>query len=212
MIALPLFLIFPHLSTMIKRFFDVLFSCLGLIFLAPIFLIVAIIIKFDSKGPVLFIQPRVGLHNKNFNIYKFRTMYTESDKKGLLTIGNRDSRVTNVGYFLRRYKIDEFPQLVNILLGDMSFVGPRPELRKYVDYYPEEDMVLFSVRPGITGLASIEFRNEVELLKAAKNPEEYFIESIIPEKNRLNKIYIEQYSLWLDLKLIAITIIKVLTK
>lgn len=196
----------------IKRFVDILLSCLGLIVLAPILLVIAIIIKLDSKGPVFFIQPRVGLHNKDFLIFKFRTMHVESDKKGLLTIGNNDSRVTKVGYFLRRYKIDEFPQLINILIGDMSFVGPRPELRKYVNYYPEEDMVLFNVKPGITGLASIEFRNEVELLKSAKNPEEYFIKTIIPEKNKLNKIYIEQYSIWLDIKLIAITIMKVLTK
>ena len=197
---------------MIKRAFDVLFSCIGLILLTPVFIAIIVIIKLDSKGPILFIQQRVGLHNKDFNIFKFRTMYMESDKKGLLTIGNRDSRITKVGYFLRRYKIDEFPQLINILIGDMSFVGPRPELRQYVNYYPDDDMVLFSVRPGITGLASIEFRNEVELLKAAKDPEDYFIQSIIPEKNRLNKIYIEQYSFWLDLKLMAITIIKVLTK
>jgi lipopolysaccharide/colanic/teichoic acid biosynthesis glycosyltransferase len=197
---------------MIKRSFDVIFSSLGFIVLAPILCVIAIIIKFDSKGPVLFIQPRVGLHNKNFNIFKFRTMYMESENKGLLTIGNRDSRITKVGFFLRRYKIDEFPQLINIIKGDMSFVGPRPELRKYVNYYSPEDMIIFSVRPGITGLASIEFRNEVELLKSPKNPETFFIESIIPEKNKLNKIYISNYNFWLDLKLIFITIFKVLTK
>ena len=197
---------------MIKRSFDVFFSGLGLIVLAPFLLIIAIIIKYDSKGPVFFIQPRVGLHNKNFNIFKFRTMFVESENKGLLTIGNRDSRVTRVGYFLRRYKIEEFPQLINIIKGDMSFVGPRPELRKYVNYYSEEDMVVLSVRPGITGLASIEYRNEVELLKTAKDPEAFFINEIIPEKNKLNKIYIEKSNFWLDLKLILLTVLKVLTK
>ncbi|MFH4965353.1 sugar transferase [Gaetbulibacter sp. M235] len=197
---------------MIKRCFDVVFSALGLIVLAPILCIIAIIIKLDSKGPILFIQPRVGLHNKNFNIFKFRTMYIESENKGLLTIGNRDSRITKVGYFLRRYKIDEFPQLINIIKGDMSFVGPRPELRKYVNYYTKEDMIVLSVKPGITGLASIEYRNEVELLKSAKDPEIFFIQSIIPEKNKLNKEYIAKKSFWFDLKLIAITILKVVTK
>lgn len=197
---------------MIKRLFDIVFSCLGLILLAPVLVVLALIIKLDSKGPVLFIQPRVGLNNKDFNIFKFRTMQMESDKKGLLTLGNKDSRITKVGYFLRRYKIDEFPQLLNILLGDMSFVGPRPELRKYVNYYPQEDLSVLSVRPGITGLASIAFRNEVELLKAAKDPEDFFIKSIIPEKLKLNKLYIEKSSLWFDLKLIIITIYRVLTK
>ena len=197
---------------MIKRIFDIVFSCLGLILLAPVLVVLAIIIKLDSKGPILFIQPRVGFNNQDFNIFKFRTMQMESDKKGLLTLGNKDSRITKVGYFLRRYKIDEFPQLLNILLGDMSFVGPRPELRKYVNYYPKEDLIVLSVRPGITGLASIEFRNEVELLKAAKDPETFFIESIIPEKLKLNKLYIEKSSFWFDLKLIVITIFRVLTK
>lgn len=195
-----------------KRVFDVFFSLLGVICLSPFLLLMAIIIKLDSKGPALFIQPRVGLHNNDFNILKFRTMYMESEQKGLLTIGNKDARVTKVGYFLRRYKIDEFPQLINILIGDMSFVGPRPELRKYVNHYPKEDMAVFDVRPGITGLASIAFRNEVELLKKAKNPEAYFIKTIIPEKNRLNKRYIEKIRLWYDLKLIVITVINVLTK
>ncbi len=188
------------------------FSLLSLFILAPVLLIIIIIIKLDSKGPALFIQPRVGMNNKNFNIFKFRTMYVESDKKGLLTLGNHDSRITKVGYFLRRYKIDEFPQLLNILIGDMSFVGPRPELRKYVNYYSKDDDVIFSVRPGITGLASIEYRNEVELLKTAQDPEQYFIYTIIPEKLKLNKRYIKNRNFLLDLKLIGITIIRVLTK
>ncbi len=197
---------------MIKRIFDVFFSFLGLLVLFPVWFVIAILIKIDSKGPVFFIQPRVGQHNLDFNIYKFRTMQMESEKKGLLTLGNKDNRITPVGYFLRRYKIDEFPQLINVLMGDMSFVGPRPELRKYVNHYPQEDLIVLSVKPGITGLASIKFRNEVELLKTAKDPEAYFISSIIPEKLKLNKQYLKNKSFWFDLKLISITIYEVVFK
>lgn len=197
---------------MIKRAFDVCLSLVGLIILAPVILLIAVLIKLDSKGPILFIQSRVGLNNIDFNIFKFRTMFVASDKKGLLTIGNSDARVTRLGYYLRRYKLDEIPQLWNVLKGDMSFVGPRPELRKYVNYYSKNDMVLFTVKPGITGLASIKFRNEVELLKASKDPETYFINDIIPEKNELNKVYISKRNFWFDLKLIIITIYKVLLK
>ena len=197
---------------MIKRAFDVCLSLVGLIILAPVILLIAVLIKLDSKGPVFFIQSRVGLKNIDFNIFKFRTMFVASDKKGLLTIGNSDARVTRLGYYLRRYKLDEIPQLWNVLKGDMSFVGPRPELRKYVNYYSKNDMVLFTVKPGITGLASIKFRNEVELLKASKDPETYFINDIIPEKNELNKVYISKRNFWFDLKLIIITIYKVLLK
>ena len=153
---------------MLKRSFDVVFSILGLITLSPILLVISLLIKLDSKGPVLFMQGRVGKDNVDFDIYKFRTMRVQSDKKGLLTLGNNDARITKIGYFLRRYKIDEFPQLINIIKGDMSFVGPRPELRYYVNFYNENDMSIFKVRPGITGLASLKYRNEVELLKAAK--------------------------------------------
>ena len=197
---------------MTKRLFDVVFSIIGLLVLAPILLVIAILIKIDSKGPVFFIQGRVGKNNIDFNIYKFRTMRMESNKKGLLTLGNNDSRITKIGYFLRRFKIDEFPQLLNIIKGDMSFVGPRPELRYYVNYYNEDDLKIFKVRPGITGLASLKYRNEVELLKAAKDPEEYFIKTIIPDKLRYNKEYIKRKNFIFDLKLIGLTIIKVISK
>ncbi len=197
---------------MIKRSFDFVFAVIGLIILFPLLLIIAICIKIDSKGPILFIQGRVGKNNKDFNIYKFRTMYVASQSKGLLTLGNKDSRVTKVGYFLRRYKIDEFPQLINILLGDMSFVGPRPELRYYVNFYNEDDLKIFTVRPGITGLASLKYRNEVELLKAADNPEEFFIKTIIPDKLKYNKTYIKKRNFFFDLKLICITIFRVILK
>lgn len=197
---------------MIKRGFDFIFALLGLVILFPLLLIIAILIKLDSKGPVLFIQERVGQHNIEFNIYKFRTMYVKSQKKGLLTIGDNDSRVTKIGYFLRKYKIDEFPQLLNIIKGDMSFVGPRPELRYYVDFYKPEDLVIFKIKPGITGLASLTYRNEVELLKKAEDPEKYFIETIIPDKLRYNKMYLKKRSFLFDLKLIFITLFKVIAK
>jgi lipopolysaccharide/colanic/teichoic acid biosynthesis glycosyltransferase len=197
---------------MLKRSFDVVFSFIGLVLLAPFLLLIAIIIKLDSKGPVLFVQNRVGKNNKDFKIFKFRTMHVQSKKKGLLTLGNKDSRITKIGYFLRRYKIDEFPQLLNILIGDMSFVGPRPELRHYVNFYTEDDMKIFEVRPGITGLASLKYRNEVELLKAAEDPETFFINVIIPDKLKFNKEYIKKQSFIFDLKLIFLTIIKVVTK
>ncbi len=197
---------------MIKRLFDVVFSIIGLIVLFPFLLLIALLIKIDSKGPVFFIQGRVGKNNTDFNIYKFRTMRVQSDKKGLLTLGNHDSRITKIGYFLRRYKIDEFPQLLNILKGDMSFVGPRPELRYYVNFYSDDDMKIFKVRPGITGLASLKYRNEVELLKAANDPEEFFIKTIIPDKLKYNKEYIKRQNFFFDLKLIGLTIIQVITK
>ncbi len=195
-----------------KRWFDVIGALIGLLLLAPLLLLIAIIIKIDSKGPVFFIQGRVGRHNKDFQIYKFRTMKLQSESQGLLTLGNHDSRITKVGYFLRRYKIDEFPQLFNILKGDMSFVGPRPELRYYVNFYTEDDLKIFSVRPGITGLASLKYRNEVELLKAAENPEDFFIKTIIPDKLKYNKEYIQNRNFCFDLKLIFRTILLVLTK
>lgn len=197
---------------MIKRTFDILFSLIGIVFLLPFLIILAIIIKIDSRGPVLFVQGRVGKNNCDFNIFKFRTMKTESQTKGLLTLGNHDTRITKVGYFLRRYKIDEFPQLFNILKGDMSFVGPRPELRYYVNFYTEDDMKIFKVRPGITGLASLKYRNEVELLEAAENPEEFFIKTIIPDKLKFNKEYIKKQSLLFDIKLIGLTVIQVIAK
>jgi lipopolysaccharide/colanic/teichoic acid biosynthesis glycosyltransferase len=197
---------------MLKRSFDLIFSIFGLIVLFPVLIFIAILIKIDSKGPVLFIQGRVGKNNIDFNIYKFRTMSVQSEKKGLLTLGNHDSRVTKIGYFLRRYKIDEFPQLINILIGDMSFVGPRPELRYYVNFYNDDDMKIFQVRPGITGLASLKYRNEVELLKAAEHPEAFFIKTIIPDKLKYNKEYIKKRSFFFDIKLIILTIIKVISK
>ncbi len=197
---------------MLKRSFDFSFALILLVGLSPILILIAVLIKLDSKGSVLFIQERVGRYNKNFKIYKYRTMRTASEKKGLLTIGNKDSRITRIGVFLRRYKIDEFPQLLNIIKGDMSFVGPRPELRHYVNFYKKDDLVILNVRPGITGLASLEYRNEVELLKQAKDPEDYFINTIIPDKLHYNKLYIKKRNFLFDLKLIIITVFRVIFK
>ncbi|MCB0427998.1 MAG: sugar transferase [Mangrovimonas sp.] len=193
----------------IKRLMDILFSSIGLIVLFPLLLVISLIIKLESKGPFLFIQERVGKDNKNFNIFKFRTMYVGSERKGLLTIGDHDPRVTRIGYILRKYKLDEFPQLLNVLLGSMSFVGPRPEVRKYVNLYSREDLIILSVRPGITSNASIIYRHEVELLRLADNPEEFYAHTILPEKLKLYHNYIENQDLTLDAQIIFKTILVV---
>ncbi len=196
---------------MIKRIFDIIFSSIGLILLSPIFIVIAISIILDSKGPVFFKQARVGQFNKDFKIFKFRTMYVNSDKLGLLTVGNKDSRVTKMGYVLRKYKIDEFPQLINVLAGSMSFVGPRPKVRKYVNYYSKDDLQILNAKPGITDLASIEYRNESELIKKATNPEKKYIEEIMPAKIKLNKIYLSNYNIFTDIKIIIKTFASIIS-
>ncbi|MGN0186236.1 MAG: sugar transferase [Paludibacteraceae bacterium] len=185
-----------------KRFFDILASGVGLLLLSPLFLLVAIWIRLDSPGPVFYRQVRVGRYNKDFRIFKFRSMRVGSDKGSLVTIGGRDPRVTRSGYFLRKFKIDELPQLINVFIGDMSLVGPRPEVRHYVDYWTEEQLHVLDVRPGITDPASIKFRNENELLEKAEDPEKYYIEVIMQEKLRLYLEYVEKQSFWYDIKLI----------
>ena len=195
-----------------KRLFDIISSSAGLIFLSPVFLFVAIWIKLDSKGPVFYRQVRVGKNGRDFKIYKFRTMYPGADKKGLITIGGRDPRVTRSGYFIRKYKLDEFPQLINVLVGDMSIVGPRPEVRKYVDLYTEEQLKVLSVKPGITDIASIKYRNENELLDKADNPDKMYTEVIMPDKLKYNLEYIEKASFLYDIKLIFRTFKAVFTK
>jgi lipopolysaccharide/colanic/teichoic acid biosynthesis glycosyltransferase len=187
---------------MIKRLFDIILSTFGLIVFSPILIIIAILIKLDSKGPVFYRQTRVGKHSEDFKIFKFRTMHVNADKMGLLTVGDRDPRVTKVGYSLRKYKLDELPQLINVFIGEMSFVGPRPEVRKYVDLYSESDAEILKVKPGITDYASIKYRDEAELMKASDNPEKIYIEEIMPEKIKLNKVYIENYGVITDLKII----------
>lgn len=185
-----------------KRLFDVIASGCGLIVLSPIFVVMTIWIKCDSSGPVFYRQIRVGRNNKDFRIFKFRSMRTGSDKGSLVTIGGRDPRVTRSGYFIRKFKLDELPQLINVFLGDMSLVGPRPEVRHYVDYWTPEQMHVLDVRPGITDPASIKFRNENELLDKAENPEKYYIEVIMQEKIKLYLEYVENASFWYDIKLI----------
>lgn len=185
-----------------KRLFDIIASGIGLLFLSPLLLCVAIWIKLDSEGPVFFRQVRVGRYNKDFRIFKFRSMRVESDKGSLVTIGGHDSRVTRSGYFIRKYKIDELPQLINVFIGDMSLVGPRPEVRHYVNYWTPEQLHVLDVRPGITDPASIKFRNENELLEKADEPEKYYIEVIMQEKIRLYLEYVKNASFGYDIQLI----------
>lgn len=185
-----------------KRLFDIVASGCGLLVLSPVLLIVAIWIKLDSHGPVFYRQVRVGYKNKDFRIFKFRSMRIGSDEGSLVTIGGRDPRITRSGYFIRKYKLDELPQLINVFVGDMSLVGPRPEVRHYVDYWTPEQMHVLDVRPGITDPASIKFRNENELMGQAENPEDYYINVIMQEKIKLYLEYVENASFMYDLMLI----------
>ena len=187
---------------MIKRLFDIVASGCGLLALSPMLLIVALWVKLDSKGPIFYRQVRVGKHNKDFRIFKFRSMRVGADKGSLVTIGGRDPRVTRSGYFIRKYKLDELPQLINVFVGDMSLVGPRPEVRDYVDYWTPQQMRVLDVRPGITDPASIKFRNENELMEQADDPEDYYIHIIMQEKIRLYLEYVDNASFWYDIKLI----------
>jgi lipopolysaccharide/colanic/teichoic acid biosynthesis glycosyltransferase len=196
---------------MLKRLFDIFFSLLGVILLTPLFLIIAILILVDSRGGVFYKQLRVGYNNSDFKLFKFRTMAIGSDKKGLITVGSRDSRVTPIGYYLRKYKIDELPQLINVLIGDMSLVGPRPEVRKYVSMYTQDQLRVLSVRPGITDYASLEYSNENELLGNSENPEEMYINEIMPAKLALNIKYIEEKSILKDFSLILKTLFKIIS-
>lgn len=187
---------------MMKRLFDIVASGCGLLVLSPLFLILAVWIKLDSPGPVFYRQVRVGRGNKDFRIFKFRSMRVGSDKGSLVTIGGHDPRMTRSGYFIRKFKLDEFPQLINVFVGDMSLVGPRPEVRHYVDYWTTEQMHVLDVRPGITDPASIKFRNENELMEAASDPEKYYIEVIMQEKIKLYLEYVQNHSFLGDIGLI----------
>ena len=189
-----------------KRFFDVVASGIGLILLSPLFVILAIWIKCDSTGPVFYRQIRVGRNNRDFQLLKFRSMRVGSDKKGLITVGGRDTRS---GYYIRKYKLDEFPQLINVLKGDMSLVGPRPEVRKYVDMYTTEQRRVLAVRPGITDYASIVYMDENRLLGQSSNPDKTYVEDIMPAKIELNMRYINHPTLFEYFKLIFLTIFKI---
>ena len=185
-----------------KRLFDILASGIGILVLSPIFLVIAVWIKLDSQGPVFYRQVRVGKDNIDFRIFKFRSMRVGADKGSLVTIGGRDPRITRSGYIIRKLKLDELPQLINVFVGDMSLVGPRPEVRHYVNYWTPEQMHVLDVRPGITDPASIKFRNENELMEQAEDPEDYYINVIMQEKLKLYLDYVEHHSFWGDIGLI----------
>ena len=195
-----------------KRLFDFVVSAFGLLILLPFFIVLAILIVLDSRGGIFYKQKRVGKDNRDFFLYKFRSMHTDADKKGLLTVGGRDPRITRIGYFIRKFKIDELSQLINVLKGDMSLVGPRPEVRKYVNLYTPEQLKVLHVKPGITDPASIAYFDENELLAKAKDPEKTYIEEIMPAKLKLNLEYIDRASLYYDLKIIIKTIGKIFAK
>lgn len=190
----------------LKRVFDFTFSVIGLVVLLPVFIMIAITIKLDSNGPVFFKQIRVGKNSKEFEIFKFRTMVVDAEKKGMQITVGKDSRITKSGRFLRKTKMDELPQLINVLSGKMSFVGPRPEVPKYVAMYDEYQRKILKVRPGITDIASIEFRNENELLSKAYDPERMYINEIMVRKIELNNDYIRKISLVEDIRLILRTL------
>lgn len=191
------------------RFFDFILSLVGLVVLAPIFIVLAIWIKIDSKGPVFYKQVRVGQNGIDFGLFKFRSMVVDADKKGLITVGGRDPRITRSGYFIRKYKLDELPQLINVLVGDMSLVGPRPEVRKYVDLYTDEQQKVLSVKPGITDYASIEYMDENEILGKSRDPEKTYIEEIMPEKIKYNMKYIQNKNVSEYFKIIFLTLLKI---
>ena len=194
---------------MLKRIFDITLSLFGLIILLPFMLIIAILIKFDSKGTIFFKQIRVTKDGKEFKIFKYRTMKVGSDKYSQITVG-QDERITKIGSFLRKYKLDEIPQLINVLIGDMSLVGPRPEVPKYVALYTDEQKEILKVKAGITDYASIEFSDENDLLASEEDPEKEYIEKIIPKKIELNKKYLSEISVLTDIKIILLTIKKIL--
>lgn len=193
----------------LKRVFDIIASFCGIIILFPLIIIVSILIKITSKGPVLFKQIRVTKNGKLFKIYKFRTMKENSEGNKQITVG-KDNRITGIGHILRKTKLDELPQLFNVLKGEMSLVGPRPEVPKYVELYTDEQREILKVPAGITDYASIYFSNESELLGEAENPEEFYIKKIMPYKIELNKKYINEIGIMTDIKIIILTILKIL--
>ena len=191
------------------RLLDVTFSFIGLVLMSPLVFLIAVLIRVDSAGHIFYFQTRVGRYGNDFRLIKFRTMVSGADRAGGLTVGARDSRITKTGYWLRRFKLDEIPQLFNVLTGDMSLVGPRPELRKYTDLYTEKQQIVLSVRPGITDYASIEYFDENELLAASADPEKTYIEKVMPAKIALNLRYISNPSTVEYLKILVLTILKI---
>jgi lipopolysaccharide/colanic/teichoic acid biosynthesis glycosyltransferase len=194
------------------RFFDVVFSFIGLVVLLPFFVIIYFLIILESKGGGFFMQKRVGKDGVDFHLIKFRSMRTGSDKKGLITVGEKDPRTTRTGMFIRKFKIDELPQLFNVFKGDMSIVGPRPEVRRYVNLYNTEQLKVLSVRPGITDYASIEYAEENKILGSAIDPEKVYVEEIMPHKIQLNMKYIKNQNLKEYFKVIFLTVFQICKK
>ncbi|MGO4987698.1 sugar transferase [Gallicola sp. Sow4_E12] len=195
----------------VKRIIDIVLSIIGIVVMAIPMIIISIAIKLNSKGPVLFRQERVGKDFKHFKINKFRTMVTDAEKKGMQITVGKDSRITSVGNFLRKSKLDEFPQLFNVLFGEMSFVGPRPEVPKYVELYDDYQKNVLKVKPGITDLASIEYRDESTVLGQSEDPEKAYIEEVLPTKLELNMKYIKKMSVFYDFYLIMKTLLRIVS-
>jgi lipopolysaccharide/colanic/teichoic acid biosynthesis glycosyltransferase len=195
-----------------KRLFDILFSLFILLFSLPLGIVLSVLIVLESKGGVFYKQERIGKNGVPFYLLKFRSMRTDADKLGKLTVGMRDPRITKIGYFIRKFKLDEFPQFFNVLKGEMSIVGPRPDVQEYVDLYSEEERKVLNVRPGITDYASLEYFEESDLLAKSSNPEKTYIEEIMPAKLKLNQKYIANPTLWVDLKIIFLTAKRILMK
>ena len=187
------------------RFFDIIFSIIGLVILSPLFIVLYLLIRIESRGGGFYSQERIGKNGKPFKLYKFRSMRIGSDKKGLITIGEKDNRITKTGFILRKYKLDELPQLWNVFIGDMSLVGPRPEVKKYTDLYTEEQKQVLQVRPGITDWASIKYVDENKILGESKDPDEVYVNLIMPNKIKLNMVYIQHQTLGEYFKIIFTT-------
>jgi lipopolysaccharide/colanic/teichoic acid biosynthesis glycosyltransferase len=194
----------------VKRIFDIICSLLILGVFLPFGIIIALGIRFTSRGSVFYKQKRIGKNENEFLLYKFRTMRPNADKNGQLTVGMRDPRITNIGYFLRKYKLDEFPQFINVLLGQMSIVGPRPEVKEYTDLYTIEQKKVLLVKPGITDYASLYYFNENEILGNAEDPQKTYIEEVMPAKLKLNQKYVAEQSLTTDLKIMWQTFLRIL--
>lgn len=194
-----------------KRLFDLVLALCGLILFAPLFLVLAIAIPLESRGPVFYRGVRVGRGGKPFRIFKFRSMVADAEQKGAASTHERDSRITRCGQWVRRFKLDEIAQLLNVIKGDMSLVGPRPEVQKFVDLYTEEEKIILSVRPGITDWSSIKFHNEGEIIAASgiADADEAYAKLIRPEKLRLQMKYVRERTLWIDIKILICTIITV---
>ena len=187
------------------RSFDIIFSIIGLVILSPLFIVLYLLIRIESKGGGFYSQERIGKNGKSFKLFKFRSMRIGSDKKGLITIGEKDNRITKTGFILRKYKLDELPQLWNVFIGDMSLVGPRPEVKKYTDLYTEEQKQVLQVRPGITDWASIKYVDENKILGESKDPDDAYVNLIMPNKIKLNMVYIQHQTLREYFKIIFTT-------